>query len=80
MAAHSSILACRILWTEEPCGLQSMAHKVSDMTEHVWSERERKQSDIISWMSFGHLKLVYLKANELLIPFISPKLAFSALC
>ena len=24
MAAHSSILACRIVWTEEPGGLQSM--------------------------------------------------------
>ena len=24
MATHSSILACRILWTEEPGGLQSI--------------------------------------------------------
>ena len=24
MATHSSILAWKILWTEEPCGLQSM--------------------------------------------------------
>ena len=24
MATHSTILACRISWTEEPCGLQSM--------------------------------------------------------
>ena len=24
MAIHSSILACKILWTEEPGGLQSM--------------------------------------------------------
>ena len=23
MATHSSILACKISWTEEPCGLQS---------------------------------------------------------
>ena len=27
MATHSSILAWRIPWTEEPCGLQSMASK-----------------------------------------------------
>ena len=27
MATHSSILAGRILWTEEPGGLQSMAAK-----------------------------------------------------
>ena len=33
MATHSSILAWRIPWTEEPGGLQSMAHKELDMTE-----------------------------------------------
>ena len=27
MASHSSILACRIPWTEEPCGLQSIGSK-----------------------------------------------------
>ena len=27
MATHSSILAWRIPWTEEPCGLQSMDSK-----------------------------------------------------
>ena len=30
MAAHSSILAWRIPWTEEPGGLQSRGHKESD--------------------------------------------------
>ena len=29
-ATHSSILAWRIPWTEEPGGLQSMGHKESD--------------------------------------------------
>ena len=29
-ATHSSILAWRIAWTEEPGGLQSMGHKESD--------------------------------------------------
>ena len=35
MATHSSILAWRIQWTEEPGGLQSMGsgHKESDTTE-----------------------------------------------
>ena len=28
MATHSSILAWRIPWTEEPGGLQSMGHRV----------------------------------------------------
>ena len=33
MAAHSSILAWRIPWTEEPGGLQSMGWQESDTTE-----------------------------------------------
>ena len=33
MATHSSILAWRIPWTQEPGRLQSMGHKESDMTE-----------------------------------------------
>ena len=32
MATHSSILAWRIPWTEEPGGLQFMRLKESDMT------------------------------------------------
>ena len=32
MATHSSILAWRISWTEEPGGLQFMESQVSDMT------------------------------------------------
>ena len=32
MATHSSILAWRILWTEEPDRLQSMGSQESDMT------------------------------------------------
>ena len=34
MATHSSLLAWRIPWTEEPGGLQSMSHRESDTTEH----------------------------------------------
>ena len=33
MAIHSSILAWRIPWTEEPGGLQSRGHKELDMTK-----------------------------------------------
>ena len=32
MATHSSILAWRILWTEEPGSLQLMGSQESDMT------------------------------------------------
>ena len=35
MAAHSSVLAWRIPWTEEPSRLQSMGHKLSDRTEQL---------------------------------------------
>ena len=34
MVAHSSILAWRIPWTEEPGRLQPMGYQESDMTEH----------------------------------------------
>ena len=35
MATHSSILAWRIQWTEEPAGLQSIGVAKSDMTEQL---------------------------------------------
>ena len=35
MATHSSVLAWRILWTEEPGGLQSTGCKESDTTEQL---------------------------------------------
>ena len=35
MATHSSILAWKTSWTEEPGGLQSVGHKESDTTEHT---------------------------------------------
>ena len=35
MATHSSILAWRIPWTEEPGGYSPQGHKESDMTERL---------------------------------------------
>ena len=35
MFTHSSILAWRISWSEEPGGLQSMGRKESDVTERL---------------------------------------------
>ena len=35
MATHSSILAWRMPWTEEPVGLQSMGHKEIHTTEQL---------------------------------------------
>ena len=31
----SSILARKIIWTQEPCRLQTMVHRESDTTEHI---------------------------------------------
>ena len=36
LATHSSILAWRIPWTEEACGLQSIGRKESDTTDCRW--------------------------------------------
>ena len=45
MATHSSTLAWRIPWTEEPCGYNPGGHKESDTTErlnfHFLSHRDR---------------------------------------
>ena len=35
MATHSSVLAWKIPWTEEPGGLQSWGRKELEMTEHA---------------------------------------------
>ena len=47
MATHSSILAWRIPWTEELCGLQSTGRKESDTTErlHFTSLKRRKNRE-----------------------------------
>ena len=47
MAAHSSILAWRIPWTEEPGGLQSMG---SQGVRHHWAQTQQKQSASV-WFS-----------------------------
>ena len=40
MATHLSILAWKIPWTEEPVGIQSMGHKVLDVTEQAEHTRQ----------------------------------------
>ena len=35
MATHSSVDACRVLWTEEPGGLQPRGHRELDTTEQL---------------------------------------------
>ena len=43
MATHSSIIAWRIPWTEEPGRLQSRGLKESDMTERLTHTHIRKE-------------------------------------
>ena len=44
MATHSSILAWRIPWTEEPGGLQFMRHKELDTTDVIQHTRMRTET------------------------------------
>ena len=47
MATHSSILACRMAWTEEPDGLPTMAsHKESDTTEVTEQDHSQKGKNL----------------------------------
>ena len=59
MATHSSILAWRIPWTEEPCGLQSVWLQ---RVRHDWATEQRKHylvgvgwegCDVVTSMSWG---------------------------
>ena len=47
MATHSSILAWRIPWTEEPGGLQSMG---SQRVGHEWSNLAHTHARILHWV------------------------------
>ena len=62
MATHSSILAWKIPWTEEPGGAVHGVAKESDMTEH---DTRAKSWNFKSDISFD-LKLVIMKFRVLL--------------
>ena len=53
MAPHSSTLAWKIPWTEEPGGLQSMGHQESDTTErlhfHAVEKEMATHSSVLAW-------------------------------
>ena len=49
MAAHSSILAWRIPWTEEPGGLQSMgSQRVHGVSKSPWGHKESDTTERLS--------------------------------
>ena len=45
MATHSSILAWRVQWREEPGGLQSTGSLISDITEQLNTHTRREQRE-----------------------------------
>ena len=53
MAPHSSTLAWKIPWTEEPGRLHSMGHQESDMTErlhfHALEKEMATHSSVLAW-------------------------------
>ena len=53
-ATHSSIIAWRIPWTEEPGGLQSMRSQESDTTEWLSTQHAHKFSSV---QSLSHVRL-----------------------
>ena len=59
MATHSSILAWRILWTEEPGGLLSMGsdrvvHDSSDLARlHALEKEMATHSSVLAWRMPG---------------------------
>ena len=53
MAPHSSTLAWKIPWMEEPGRLQSVGHEESDMTErlhfHALEKEMATHSSVLAW-------------------------------
>ena len=58
VATHSSILAWRIPWTEEPGGLESMGWQESDTTQQLNKLNELKIHNIMSWLYIHHDKIM----------------------
>ena len=59
MAPHSSTLAWKILWTEEPGGLQSMGSLESDTTERLhfhFSLSCIGEENVLAWRIPGTVK------------------------
>ena len=74
MAIHSSTLAWKIPWTEEPGGLQSMGRKESDRIEQLTLtlKSENEIAKIHLFKSVKHLKMPgsYQTHNKHYFPFI----------
>ena len=58
MAPHSSTLASKIPWTEEPGGLQSMGLRLSDFTFTHWKRKWQPTPVFLPGESQGRWNLV----------------------
>ena len=59
MAPHSSTLAWKIPWMEEPGRLQSWGHKESDTTEHLRWFTGIKQVEEQIQLSLSNMEFIY---------------------
>ena len=61
MTTHSSILAWRIPWTEEPEGLQSMG---SQRVGHNWETKHGTSVTILQYINTSNERTVHLKLKQ----------------
>ena len=73
MAVHSSILACRIPWTEDPGGLQPMGlqragHCRSDLVQHSRSSNNKTNTGVGRALLKGVLSQVVNQRSSSCLP------------
>ena len=56
MTTHSSVLAWRIPWTEEPARMRSRTHKQLDMTEHTCTHAYLLHK-LLNSLKFTHINI-----------------------
>ena len=66
MATHSSVLAWRIPWTEEPGRLQSWGHTESDTTEQL-TVLEARSPRLRGWQMWSPVKVLFLACRDHLL-------------
>ena len=67
IATHSSILAWRIPWTEEPGKLQSMGLQVSQRVGHSWATKQHHQQEELYHRNGKHYKFFLLTLESQLL-------------